>query len=121
MKRTFKITLLFTEILLTYLILIKQINIPCASKKLFNLACPACGLTRAFKSILSLKIYECINYNLLGVPIFIFITLLTIYLIYDIITNNKKTEKLFNTLGKHYILIMITLIINGIINNIKGI
>lgn len=121
MNRFYKISTIIIELMLAYIILIKKIYIPCASKKLFGLSCPACGLTRAFKSILSLNFIDAIKYNFLSITIFIFLIILNIYLIYDILTNNKKTNFLFTKLGKHYILILIILIINAIINNIKGI
>ena len=121
MKKIYKIILLLTEITFIYLIFIKQITIPCASKKIFNLSCPACGLTRAFKSLLKLDITKALNYNILSIPILIFLIIINITLVYDLITNRDETNKLFKTLGKHYISIFIILIIITIINNIKGI
>jgi len=121
MKKIYKINLLLIEITFIYLIFIKQISIPCASKKLFNISCPACGLTRAFKSLLKLDIANAIEYNILSIPILIFIIIINITLLDDLITNKDKTNKLFKTLGKYYILIFILLILTAITNNIKGI
>lgn len=121
MKRTYKIIIIIIEITFTYLIFIKKISIPCASKKLFNISCPACGLTRAFKSLLKFDIKSAIEYNFLIIPVIMFLVTMNIFLIYDIITNKDKTKSLFMSIGKYYILIFILLIISGIINNIKGI
>ncbi len=121
MNRIRKIILLLSEIIFTYLIFANKINSNCLIKKYLNISCPACGFTRAFKSIINLNFIEAIKYNLLSIPVFIFLIVINIILIYDIFFNKKKTDKIFMFISKYTILIIIILIINTIINNIKGI
>jgi len=121
MNRLYKILVLVSEVFLSYIMFIKKTYIPCVVKTLFNVSCPACGLTRAFRSILSLNIIKSFNYNILGFPIFIIIIFINLYLIYDVIFNRKETNVFLKKIGKHYSIIIIISLINMIINNIRGI
>lgn len=121
MNRIYKIIALLLEIIFTYITLFSNIKIKCISKLLFNVSCPACGLTRAFKSMMKLDFIKAFYYNPLSIIILIFLVFLNIYLIIDITTNKKKTNEFLVKVGKYYIVILILLIITGIINNIKGI
>ena len=47
-------------------------------------------MTRAFKLILQGNILESLRYNLLAIPLFIFIILSMIFLVVDIIKNQTK-------------------------------
>ena len=121
MNRLIKLIIIITEIILSYFILYKNLIILCAFKKTFHISCPMCGITRAFKSILKFNIIKALNYNILILPFIIILLLLNIYLFYDMLKNKNNTEKFLNKLGKHYILIIIILLLSFIINNIKGI
>ena len=110
------ILVMFIEGIVYYLIFIKNITIPCLFKLITNIPCPGCGLTRAFKSILNLKFINAIKYNILSIPLFIFLIIINILLIIDIINNNNLTKKLINKISKHYKLIIILLLITEIIN-----
>lgn len=70
----------------------------CPFFNIFNIPCPSCGLTRAFKLIMQFKFIESLKYNLLALPFVIFafiyiILLITkrIDLLYSFINNYKKT------------------------------
>lgn len=80
-----------------------------------------CGISRAIKQILDLNIQASFQYNLLAIPVFIFLIVNAIMLIYDVIFNKKQLEKIYNYLGKYYLLILIVLLLNMVINNIKSI
>ena len=121
MNRINKIIAFLLEIIFTYITLFSNIKLTCISKLIFKTSCPACGLIRAFKSILKLNFVKALNYNILSLVILILLIILNYNLIYDIIANTKKTNKYLTKLGKYYIIIIILLIISGVINNIKGI
>lgn len=121
MNRVIKLIMLLIIFIFYYIIEINNILIPCLFKTIFLIECPMCGISRAIKQILDLNIITSFQYNLLAIPVFIFLILNVIILIYDIIFNKNKLEKIYNILGKYYILIAIILIVNMIINNLKSI
>lgn len=94
----------------------------CPIKKHFTFSCPSCGMNRAFNEILSLHIMNSFNYNILALPLFIITILSLIFLLYDLIKGtNKFLPKLFQTLQKHYPLILLIILINWGINLYRNI
>ncbi len=122
MKRIVNILILFSGILFIYIVVSGLIPFECLFKKLFDIRCPGCGLTRSFRDIINLNFGSAIKYNILGIPLFIIIFGLSIGLSIDIILNTNETLKYINNFfKKNYIIIIFILIITGIINNINGI
>lgn len=122
MKRIVNILILFSGILFIYIVVSGMIPFECLFKKLFDIRCPGCGLTRSFRDIINLNFGSAIKYNILGIPLFIIIFGLSIGLSIDIILNTNETLKYINNFfKKNYIIIIFILIITGIINNINGI
>ena len=116
MNRLKYILIMFIEGIVYYLIFIKNITIHCLFKLLVKIPCPGCGLTRAFKSILDLKLINAIKYNILSIPLFIFLIISNILFIIDIIKKNNKSSIFIKRITKHYKLLLLLLLITEIIN-----
>ena len=114
MKKIINLSIILLEILLCLLII--NYDIPCLFKSIFKIPCPACGLTRAFLSLSNLDIISAIRYNILSIPIFIFILLINYYLIKDIIKKEDNVKLFINKIFKHYKIIILLLIISEIYN-----
>ncbi|MEG2322501.1 MAG: DUF2752 domain-containing protein [Bacilli bacterium] len=118
MKKT-KYVLLF---LIVVFLLVFIIDYKCPFKFFFHIACPGCGLSRAFIAIFQFNFNKALNYNLLSIPIFIIATFSFGMLIKDIIKKEDKYIYYFiNFLKKHYLIILLILFINMIINNLRNI
>jgi len=122
MKRLYNILLLLSGISFIAIVTSGKISFTCILKNLFGICCPGCGLTRSFRAILQLDFYNAFNYNILGIPLFIFGIITCISLIIDIIKNdNSNINYIINFLSKYYIFVITLIIITMVINNIRGI
>ena len=122
MKRLNNIIILLFGFLFILVAISGTIKFDCIFKKLFNISCPGCGLTRSFRSLLRLDIISSFKYNFFGPIIFIILVIGGLFLIKDIIKNEEKTIKYtYILLSKYYYIVIICLIISMIINNIRGI
>ena len=98
------------------------IKLDCIFKKLFNISCPGCGLTRSFRALLRLDIITSFKYNIFGPVLFVILVIGVMFLIKDIIKGEDKTIKYtYKILSKYYYIVIICLIISMIVNNIRGI
>lgn len=121
-KRIINLIILVMGLLFIGIVVLGKINVECLFKKMFHISCPGCGLTRSFRSILSLDFINAFKYNFLGIPLFILCIIYTILLIKDIITGEGTANKwIIKIFSKYYILIICLFIISMIINNIRGI
>lgn len=105
--------------LLLLAIFLLHLNIPCVFKKYFHFSCPACGLTRSFYEIFKLKFITSLKYNLLGIPLFISIIFIYILYFIDIFFKKNYLLNIYERIVDKYYIIIIILILNMIINNIK--
>lgn len=117
-NRLIKISILLFETVLLYVCL--NFNIGCFFKNVFNIYCPGCGLTRAFLEIFNLNFINAFRYNIISIPLFIFIVIVNILLIYDIIFNRNKVFNFIEYTFNYYKLILFLVFVTTIINNING-
>lgn len=108
-------------ILTLFLLVIKFIPVTCIFKQVTGIYCPACGMTRAFHSILNLNFINAFCYNMLSIPLFIFIVSSFIILIYEtLIGKFEYVPRLLKLLSNKLVLVIIFAMIfmSFIVNNI---
>lgn len=117
-----KKNIIILTILITFLLILSIIPATCLFKKVTGIYCPTCGMTRAFYSIIfNFNLIQAFSYNILSIPLFIFLASSSFILIYEIITNKfNYIPKLLQLLSNKFILtILFTfIIISFIVNNI---
>ena len=118
-NRLIKISILFLETVLLYVVL--NFNIGCFFKNKLNFNCPGCGLTRAFIAIFNLDFINAFKYNIISIPLFMMIIYFNMLLLYDIIFKQRLFEEKLLKILNHHKLILIILFITFIINNINKI
>ena len=122
MKRLKNLLILFSITIFVSIAISSKIKLVCVFKKYLNINCPGCGLTRAFRSILSFDLITATKYNILSVPLFICMIIFIFSIIKDIVLG-KETTIMFlnNTFKRHYVILLIIIFITMIINNINSI
>ena len=122
MKRFKNILILLFGLLFVSIAISDTIKLDCIFKKLFDISCPGCGLTRSIRSLFKFDIISSFKYNIFGPILFIILIIGVLSLIKDIIKNDDKTIRYtYKILSKYYYIVIICLIISMIINNIRGI
>lgn len=122
MKRLKNLLILFSIIIFVSIAISSKIKLVCVFKKYLNINCPGCGLTRAFRSILSFDLITATKYNVLSIPLFICMIIFIFSIIKDIVLNKETTIVFLNNIFKrHYVILLIIIFITMIINNINSI
>jgi len=109
-------------ILTIFLLMIEFIPVTCIFKQVTGISCPACGMTRAFHSILKLDFLGAFQYNILSIPLFVFIIFSFTILVYEIFANQfQYIPKLLKLLSNRFVICIISLLllISFILNNIS--
>lgn len=117
-NRTKNICILVISIL--FLLMIEFIPVTCLFLQVTGIYCPSCGMTRAFHSILHFDLLQAFHYNILSIPLFIFIITSFLILVYEIIFNKWiYIPKLLNLLSNKGVIIsiIILLVVSFIDNN----
>lgn len=109
-KRILNISIFLIEMILFVLVFIIKIPLECVFQRYFNIVCPACGMGRAFFSIMRFDFFSAINYNILSIPLFIFIVIFSIGIVIDIIKGTKVTLNATEQFLKKNFLVIIILI-----------
>ena len=114
-----KSILLVLLILLVFGILVVFVfDANCIFKSITGIPCPGCGLTRGFRALFHGHILKAEQYNILTIPIFVFLLIIGIIFIMDFIRKTNKTESLINATFIQYKLIVVVSITTWIVNNI---
>lgn len=122
MKRLKNLLILFSIIIFVSIAISSKIKLVCVFKKYLNINCPGCGLTRAFKSILSFDLITATKYNVLSIPLFICMIIFIFSIIKDVVLNKETTIVFLNNIFKRrYVILLIIIFITMIINNINSI
>lgn len=122
MKRIKNLLIILVCLLLFIFFYIFEMKWNCPFKKMFHIACPGCGLTRSFISLINLDVISSIKYNILGIPIAIFVFISIVFLIKDFIKNEANyIEYIYSIFNKYYMYILILIIIIMIINNVNNV
>ena len=117
-NRTKNILILF--ILIVFFLFVLTVPVTCIFKSVTGISCPACGMTRAFISILYFNFIDAFLLNILSIPLFIFLAISVIILIIEIFQNKfDYLPKVINFLGKYWYIFILLLIISFIWNNIN--
>ena len=117
-----RLIVLISIILLVFGILVVFVfDVNCVFKSLIGIPCPGCGLTRGFRSLLSGHLIKAEMYNVLTIPIFLFLLVFLILLIYDLFLKKEKTSIFLRRFINNYKLILLLVLVSWIINIIRGI
>lgn len=114
-NRMFKLSILIIEI--SFFLMVFIFNFECIFKRIFNIYCPSCGMTRAFIAIIKFDFIKAIDYNILSVPLFLFLIIINLSIIFDIVLNSKFSNKIIVNLRNYYYIVIISLIISTLVNN----
>lgn len=120
MTKDKKLVLLLLLILLAFgLLVVFVFDVKCLFKSIFDFPCPGCGLTRAFRALFQGNIIKACSYNILVLPIFFFLFVLCITIFTDFIKKSNYMDKYLLFFKKHYIIIILFVIISYIVNLIN--
>ena len=106
-------------ILISFLSLIAIMPVACLFKTVTGISCSACGMTRAFISILHFDFLEACYQNLLSIPLFLFLIFSAIMLLKDFIQNRfSYIPRVLQFLEQYSFIFILLLIISFIFNNL---
>lgn len=109
-------------ILLVFGILVVFVfDVNCVFKSVFGIACPGCGLTRGFRELFSGNLVGAFKYNILTIPIFLFLLGTMVLFLFDVFLKRDYLIKYFNFFGRYYIYVIVLVFLSFLINIIRGI
>ena len=120
-KNNKRLIIFFIFLLFFFLLIVLNFQIPCIIKKIFSINCPGCGLTRSIDALLKLNFKNSLYYNILGIPLFVILTISYLLIIVDIIKKENYLTSFWLFISKYYKIIIFLLVLSFILNNIHKI
>ena len=77
-KEKKQILFIFLILLVFGILVVFIFDVNCIFKSITSIPCPGCGLTRGFRSLFKGNLIEAEQYNILTIPIFIFLLIAAI-------------------------------------------
>jgi hypothetical protein len=109
--------ILIILIVILFLLFVMNIPVTCIFKSVTGISCPACGMTRAFISIVHFNFIDAFFLNILSIPLFIFMVISIFILIVEIFQNKfNYVPKLLKFFGKYWYIFIILLVISFVWN-----
>lgn len=120
-KKNKQILFAFLLLFIFGLLVVFAFDINCVFKSVFGIPCPGCGLTRGFRALLSGNFIRAESYNILTIPIFLFLLFIVILMAIDLVNRSNSTERVLKKISDHYVLLIIIVCFNWIINIVRGV
>lgn len=118
-KNNKRLIIFFIFLAFFFVLILLKVEMPaCPLKKIFNISCPSCGLTRSIRAIFNLNFKKSIYYNILGIPFLLTFLIIYLLIIHDLIKKENYLSSFCSYLIKHYKIIIFLLILSFILNNI---
>ena len=115
------ILLIFLILLVFGVLVVFVFDVDCLFKSIFGISCPGCGLTRGFRALFYGNFKEAFFYNILTIPIFLFLVIFLVLFVIDILCNRIFVCRYLLFLSKYYDILMILVIISFVFNNVRGV
>lgn len=115
------ILLIFLILLVFGVLVVFVFDVDCLFKSIFGIPCPGCGLTRGFRALFYGNFKEAFFYNILTIPIFLFLVIFLVLFVIDILCNRNFVSRYLLFFTKYYYILIILVIISFVFNNLRGI
>ena len=83
----------------------------CPIRKLFDMECPGCGLSRGFISVLELDFGAAVRHHVLSIPLFCGIALYAVFAVVDVCCDKNFIERIERQCGRKHMLVVYFLIL----------
>ena len=115
------ILLIFLILLVFGVLVVFVFDVDCLFKSIFGIPCPGCGLTRGFRALFRGDIVSAFSYNILTIPIFLFLVIFLVLFVIDTLCNRNFVSRYLLFVSKYYYILIILVIISFVFNNLRGI